>query len=91
MSSFETWILLLQAARSSESRDPAYSENCLRQALSSAEESQGQDSTEAGLCVAELAVFLKRIGRQVEADRLVLRYREILRSYARRLKESRTA
>lgn len=81
MPSFETWILLLQAARASESRDLAFSENCLRQALSSAEETQGKDSTEAGLCLAELVVFLNRTGKHEEAEILSERYREILRSY----------
>lgn len=85
MAKFETWILLLQAARAAETRDPGFSETCLRQALSSAEETQGKDSTEAGLCVAELAVFLKRAGQQVEAELLTERYREILRNYTRKL------
>jgi hypothetical protein len=91
MSSFETWILLLEAARASESRDPAFTERCLRRALSSAEETQGKDSTEAGLCVAELAVFLKRVGKQVEAENLTRRYQEILRNYARSLGKTRSA
>ncbi len=91
MPAFETWILLLQAARASESHDPAFSENCLRKALSSAEETQGKDSTEAGLCLAELAVFLKRAGQQSEAEKLTERYREILRNYARQLGLTRSA
>lgn len=83
MSAFETWILLLQAARASEPRDPIFSENCLRKALKSAEEVQGEQSAEAGLCLAELAVFLKRNGKAAEAEQLSLRYREIFREYTR--------
>jgi hypothetical protein len=91
MAAFETWILLLQAARAAESHDPSFSENCLRQAVTSAEESQGKDSTEVGLCLAELAVFLKRIGKQGEAEVITERYREILRDYTRRLGLTRSA
>ena len=83
MPAFETWILLLQAARASEPRDPAFSENCLRKALKSAEEIQGEQSAEAGLCLAELAVFLKRNGKNDEAELLSQRYREIFRVYTR--------
>ena len=83
MSAFETWILLLQAARASEPRDLAFSERCLRQALKSAEEVQGEGSAEAGLCLAELAVFLKKTGNVAEAESLSQRYRQIFRNFAR--------
>ena len=91
MSAFETWILLLQAARASETHDLAFAETCLRQALSSAEETQGKDSTEAGLCVAELAVFLRRCGQLVEAEELTRRYQVILHSYTGKGRTSKTA
>ncbi|MBX9687892.1 MAG: hypothetical protein K2X27_14395 [Candidatus Obscuribacterales bacterium] len=85
MPASETWNLLIQAARASESRNPVFSENCLRKALRSAEECHGKESAEAGLCLLELADFLERIGMFSEAESLSQRYQNILCKYAREL------
>lgn len=87
----ETWNLLIQAARSSEARDPIFSERCLRQALERCEESTGAESAETGLCLIELAIFLQRAKKNDEADALGMRYKEILRKYADELGRSKSA
>lgn len=81
----ETWTLLLQAARTSEPRDPLFSEDCLRRALRAAETTWGLDSAEAGLCLLELADFLERSGRLDESETVCSQYRAILCKYARQL------
>lgn len=81
----ETWTLLLQAARTSEPRDPVFSEDCLRRALRCAETTWGQESAEAGLCLIELADFLERKGRLAESETASAKYRNILCRYAGQL------
>lgn len=82
MHSFDSWIELLQASRASEARDLAVSENCLRLALQSASTLQGESSAEAGLCMVELAIFLKRNGKIDEAEKLSSDYKRIFGAFA---------
>ena len=69
--------------------DPVNSEACFRQALKVAEDSHGEDSPEAGLCLIELSDLLERQGQQAEADLLSKRYKAILCTLARKLGLSR--
>lgn len=85
MPDFETWNLLIHAARASEAKDPAFSENCLRKALRFSEDLYGKESPETGLCLIELSDFLERKGFGDEADQLSTRYHQILCKYAHEL------
>ncbi len=81
MAEFETWNLLIHAARASEARDPAFSETCLRKALRFSEDLYGKESPETGLCLIELSDFLRRKGEDAEAEELSLRYQGIMVRY----------
>lgn len=85
MPEFETWNLLIHAARASEAKDPVFSENCLRKALRFSEDLYGKESPETGLCLIELSDFLERSGNDSEAEQLIKRYHEILCKYAQEL------
>lgn len=85
MPDFETWNLLIHAARASEAKDPAFSENCLRKALRFSEDLYGKESPETGLCLIELSDFLERKGHDDEAEKLSERYHAILIKYAKDL------
>ena len=82
MPDFETWNLLIHAARASEANDPAFSENCLRKALRFTEDLYGKESPETGLCLIELSYFLERKGGAEEARELCTRYQQIATNYA---------
>lgn len=85
MPDFETWNLLIHAARASEAKDPIFSENCLRKALRFSEDLYGKESPETGLCLIELSDFLERTGKDIEAEELSKRYHQILCKYAHEL------
>ena len=77
-----TWKTFLAAARSV---NDASTEDNLRKALKCAEESHGDRSFEAGLCLLELSDYLESVNRNLEAEELTERYREILIELAKDL------
>lgn len=75
------WKLFLSAAGSNNPVEPYWSEMFLRNALEFAEMTYGEDSSQAGICLMELADFLEKWGRFEEAEEMTERYRDILCHY----------